>query len=113
MSFVSTGFVFYCFLTVVLYYLVPQKLKWLILLIASYIFYALNNLYALIFIVASTFVSYIIALRLSSIANICEEKRNATTDKQERKTIKIHYNTIKKRYLILALFFLYRYSCRP
>lgn len=105
MSFVSTGFVFYCFLTVVLYYLVPQKVKWLILLIASYVFYALNNLYALIFIVASTFVSYIIALRLSSITDICEEKRNATNDKQERKNIKKHFSSIKKRYVTFALFF--------
>ena len=105
MSFVSTGFVFYVLLAVFLFYTVPQKLKWILLLIASYIFYALNNANALIFILASTIVSYIIGLKLSSLSSRCEEKRNETADKAERKNIKNHFNALKRRYVFLALFF--------
>lgn len=98
MSFVSTGFVLFFLLTAVVFYAVPQRFKWIVLLCSSYIFYALNNVKALVFIIASTLISYLAARKFSSIAAECEEKRNATDDKAERKEIRNHYDKIKKRY---------------
>ena len=69
MSFVSTGFVFFCALTVLIYYLVPQKAKWVVLLAASYIFYALNDFKAIIFIFSSTLASYICSIYISKITD--------------------------------------------
>ena len=103
MSFVSTGFVLFCFLTAVLYYAVPQKYKWIVLLAASYVFYALNNVKALAFIVASTLISYIAARKMTAIATECDEKRSATTDKAERKVIRNRYDAKKKRFAVLGI----------
>ncbi len=103
MSFVSTGFVLFFLLTGVLYYALPQKAKWIVLLSASYVFYALNNFKALIFIVLSTLISFLVARKLQAIISECEEKRALTEDKEERKQIRTKYNKIKKRYVTLGV----------
>ena len=88
MSFVSTGFVFFCALAVLIYYIVPQKAKWIVLLTASYIFYALNNFKAIIFIVSSTLASYICSLCISKIADKYDAVLKTIEDKTERKKLK-------------------------
>lgn len=105
MTFISTGFVLFFLLTATVFYAVPQKIKWVVLLCASYIFYALNNPRALIFIILSTTISFFIADKLSTINSECEEKRSKTEDKQQRKEIRTHYNAIKKRFISLGVVF--------
>ena len=41
MSFVSYSFVAFVLLCLLLYYILPQKFRWIILLLSSYIFYFL------------------------------------------------------------------------
>ena len=103
MSFVSTGFVLFFLLTALIYYVVPQKFKWLVLLCASYAFYALNNAKSLVFIIASTLISFFVAKKISSISEECEQRRSATSDKTERKEIRNQYKKIKKRYASLGI----------
>lgn len=103
MSFVSTGFVLFCLLTAIVYYAVPQKCKWVVLLCSSYIFYALNSVKALAFIVLTTLISFLVARKFSLIQAECDQKRSEVTDKQERKEIRNHYDKIKKRYSALAI----------
>ena len=68
MSFTSTGFVLFICAVAVVYYAVPQKRRWITLLVASYAFYALSNVKALSFIVLSTAVSFFTARKISDIA---------------------------------------------
>ena len=103
MSFVSTGFILFFLLTAVVYYAVPQRGKWIVLLCASYVFYALNNAKALVFIMASTLISFLAAKKFSSISAECEKKRSETSDKAERKEIRNHYDKIKKRFAVLGI----------
>ena len=105
MSFVSTGFVLFFLLTAVIYYAVPQRGKWIVLLCASYAFYALNNTKALVFIIASTLISFFAAKKFTAISAECDKKRSETTDKTERKEIRNHYDSIKKRYATAGVIF--------
>ncbi len=105
MSFVSTGFVFFCAFVVITYYLVPQRVKWIVLLFASYVFYALNNVKAICFIFFSTLVSYLSALCVSKIAGNYDEKLKLLADKFERKKLKKECKSKKKLLAVLGLTF--------
>ena len=105
MSFVSTGFVFFCALVVLIYYLVPQKGKWIVLLAASYIFYALNNFKATIFIFSSTLASYICSLCISKIADKYDAVLKSIEDKAERKKLKAECKSKKKTVAAIGLVF--------
>ena len=105
MSFVSTGFVFFCALVAVAYYLVPKKIKWIVLLFASYVFYALNNVKAIIFIFLSTLVSYLSAVNISKISDTYDGKLETIEDKTERKNLKKECKSKKKLIAGLGLSF--------
>ena len=105
MSFVSTGFVFFCALVVLIYYLVPQKGKWIVLLAASYFFYALNNYKAIIFIFSSTLASYACSLCISKIADKYDAVLKSIEDKAERKKLKAECKSKKKFIAAIGLVF--------
>ena len=54
MLFTSLPFVLFLAATLLLYYIIPKKLQWGFLLVASYVFYALADLRYLIFIMTTT-----------------------------------------------------------
>ncbi len=105
MSFVSTGFVFFCVLVVAAYYLVPQKRKWIVLLLANYVFYALNNVKAILFIFSSTLISYLSAVYISKISDNYDIKLKLLEDKIERKNLKKECKSKKKLIASLGLVF--------
>lgn len=62
MSLVSNTFVLFVMAAVVLYYLAPQKLQWVVLLVCSYLYYLSGNAEYVIFILFSTVVTYAFAV---------------------------------------------------
>lgn len=62
MSLVSNTFVLFVLAAVILYYLAPRKIKWVILLAFSYLYYLSGNAGYVIFILFSTVVTYSFAL---------------------------------------------------
>ena len=58
MSLTSFNFLVFLAITVVLYYIVPKRFQWLLLLIASYAFYLFSSVKAVFFILATTVISY-------------------------------------------------------
>ncbi|NLF47620.1 MAG: MBOAT family protein, partial [Clostridiales bacterium] len=58
MSFVSGQFLLFVAVVVVLFYVVPQKYKWVLLLVASYSFYLFGGVKPVIFILLSTFSTF-------------------------------------------------------
>lgn len=103
MSFVSTGFVIYVALTAIIYYSLPQKYKYISLLAASYIFYALNDIRAIFFIVMTTFISYASGLTMQTFSNKCARRLESVTEKSLRKAIKNECKIAKKRIAAVAL----------
>ncbi len=62
MSFNSLVFLIFLVTVLVLYYVLPHRVRWIMLLIASYIFYAYWNFYLIFLILSTTLVSYLAGL---------------------------------------------------
>ena len=62
MSLVSNLFLIFVALSLLVYYIVPQKLQWIVLLVFSYIYYLAGGVRYVGFILFSTLVTWGIAL---------------------------------------------------
>ena len=91
MSFISLSFLLFP-----IYFITPGKYKWILLLIASYVFYSFANIKFLFFLLISTISTYLIALILGRI-----------NDKESRLPISLKQNflekNLKKIILIIGL----------
>ncbi len=99
-----TSYLFLLFLTVLflVYFTVPKKVQWMVLLAASYIFYAFAGLGCLVFIAATTLTSYLVA-RLMAANRTHEEQEIVTRAGEWEKEKKKAYRAAekKKRFRIL------------
>ena len=106
MLFTSLQFVGFLCLTVLLYYLVPKKGQWILLLAASYAFYAFANWRYLFFIAVTTVTVYFAARLIDAnhkkqAAYLAEHK--GALSKEERSAYK---DGMKKKRFALFLVFL-------
>lgn len=76
MSFISVEFIIFALIVFPLYFLIPQRYRWLYLLIASYVFYGYWEVTYLILIIFSTIVDYTVALAIdrTPIENISRRR---------------------------------------
>lgn len=81
MSFISVGFFMFIIGTAIIYYILPKRIRWCILLLMSLSFYAISSIKGLMFVAFTVITSYIAALFMYK----CDEKR------------------IRKRWLIVCL----------
>lgn len=94
MTYTSDDFLLFLGLTVFLYYLIPKKFKkyqWVVLLIASYAFYLSTGIAQVIFIVASTIITYVSTILMQKIRIKNKEQIAAlpeTITKEEKKAVK-------------------------
>lgn len=58
MGFTSVAFLGFLALTLLVYYLIPQRFRWAVLLAASYAFYLLNGVKQVVFLIFTTVVTY-------------------------------------------------------
>ena len=104
MDFISGSFVlFLCVLTAV-YYLVPRRVQWIVLLCGSVFFYAFAGWRSLLYILLATGNTYTFALLLDKTAARQEERYAAvrdTLDKEARKALRA--NDKKKRARLLTV----------
>ena len=106
MQFTSFSFLACLAVLLVVYYLIPKKTQWILLLIASYGFYALAGIEYLAFILFSTittyFAAYLIGRRLSKQdAFLAENKQTMSRD--ERKAYKAKIKQGNRVFMILCL----------
>lgn len=104
MLFTSYEFLFFLAIIFLLYYIIPKKLQWSFLLLASYLFYFLANPYYLLYIMATTLTVYL-------TARVIERKKERFKDwynnqkkqlgKEEKKLLK---EREKKKEFHLLLF---------
>ena len=102
MLFTSYEFLAFALALTVLYYVVPKKSQWWLLLVASYIFYGLAGPEYLIFIASITLLTYVIARIIGNMAikedAYVQNNRNTLT-KDERKA----YRALQKRKRLTVL----------
>ena len=72
-TFISFYFIFFVFALVLLYYVLPQKIRWTVLLCGSILFYSIAGIHPLITILLTALITYLAAMLIES------------TDKKERR----------------------------
>jgi len=86
----------------VIYQIMPKKLRWLVLLISSYIFFFSVKKWVVIYIIATTIFTYIITIGITKIQNECN-KKTCDCDRKEKKVITLKYKKKTKLLLILGI----------
>lgn len=102
MSYSSLGFLVFTAITCIFYFILPQKCRWTVLLVASITFYAINSKLLTVFILLSTAVLFVFA-RLIDKQNRLYKERKKQLQKDERKALKAKTDRIKKVYIAFAI----------
>ena len=109
MGFTSLAFLVFLAVVLTLYYLVPRRFQWVLLLIASYAFYLISGIPQVLFLLGTTAVTYFSGLWMQKVRNqykarLAENLDLEKAEKQRRKKLadaKIH--RIKVWTLVLDL----------
>ena len=106
MSFVSIQFLLFLFGVFVLYYIIPKKFQWVLLLVCSYGFYLYGGVKPVVFILLTTITTYFAAKWMDRMEQqykgyIAEHK--AKMEKEEKKKLKALNKMKKKRVLVSVL----------
>lgn len=91
MLFTSYEFIAFSAILLLLYYLIPKKAQWCLLLVASYVFYCLASPRYLIFIAVITVTSFITARivgQMKAAEDSYVNKKQGTISKEQRKAIR-------------------------
>ncbi len=110
MLFVSYEFIAFTIALFVLYYLLPKKWQWPLLLIASYAFYWIANPYYLIFIGTTTVTAFAAGVMMERAQNRCDlaiksAKADGSYTSDLKKSLKAKAKSSKWRILLLSMLF--------
>ncbi len=109
MDFVSLSFLVFSAVVCITYFAVPKNMRWITLLIASYIFYYINSKWLVVVLFGETLVTFAIGLIIAQIykkrdAEIAE--RGSSLAFAEKRQIKAAYLKKAKLFLVLGVLFL-------
>lgn len=102
MSITSLVFIIFVALCAVIYYLVPKRAQWVVLLVASLIFYALSSTVLTAFMLASTVTIYLGALGIQKLSDEFKAKKKEL-EKAERKALKAAVKKKQKTVLTIIV----------
>ena len=106
MAFTSFSFLLFAAAVILAYYLVPQRLQWWVLLIASYAFYFTAGPEYLVFILLTTVTTYLAARKMGDAlakqdAYLAEHKKEMS--REEKKEFKARVKSANRRWMIGCL----------
>lgn len=107
MLFTSFAFVLFASLAALLYFVVPGRIQWCVLLVASYLFYLFAGWEYIFFLLYTTTVSYLTARIMQKCADAEDayvEANRDTLDKTARKAYRAKEKKKRFRILLLGLF---------
>lgn len=97
MTFTSIYFIMFICIVSLIYFLVPKKYRWMVLLAASYLFYWLNSHLLLLIMFASTVVTWLTGHIISICVCKAETEAEAHKDEWSKKDKKAFLNENKKK----------------
>lgn len=106
MLFTTYRFILFLLLVFAVYYLIPKKYQWMLLLLASYIFYAFAGLGYLVYILATTISTYVTGRKLEKIQSLQNDfikQKKEELSREERKNFKAMMKKKQRRWLVLCL----------
>ena len=106
MLFVSYAFFGFLIVLFLVYYLIPQRFQWQVLLLASYLFYCVSGIKNLMYILVTTITVYIGAIYIEH--NALQQKKylnehQTEMTKEERKAYRERRGKTRFRWLIVGL----------
>lgn len=106
MKFVSLSFMLFVIAVAIVYFAMPKKYRWTVLLAGSYVFYWINSSWLLGVLLAETFVTFYIAKAIQksndiSASYLAENKGSMSSE--ERKAYKAKSTQKKKRILTVGI----------
>lgn len=108
MLFTSSRFILFLLGLFILYYIVPRKFRWMLLLAASYLFYYIAGPKYLIYIAATTVTAYLTSRKLGKLSQVqadyLKEKKEELS-REERKAYKAKMKARQRGWLALCLVF--------
>jgi len=104
MSYTSLIYLVFLSVTCLVYYLFPQKVRWVVLFIANIVFYAASGLDNLLYIAGAIIVTYVIALQIGKLHKEFKQlKKSGEYDRSQLKELKAGYEKRRKKFLVLGL----------
>ena len=105
MSFISVVFIVFLLITTTIYFLVPSKSQWIVLLFASYLFYFTAGIELAVFLLSTTIIVYWAGKALGKLNQEYRDRLKYGTDidKEKRKLLKASVNRRKKRIVAVML----------
>ena len=103
MSIFSAYFVLFLIILSAVYFLIPGKLQWWILLAGNLVFYAWAGPKYLIYILSCTFFTWYAALKIEKYNSELDANLAAAADKEEKKNLRLVYGRRKRNRIIAAL----------
>lgn len=106
MSFISAVFVGFLLTVVIVYYLMPERYQWIVLLSASYVFYFAAGIELAIYLLFTTIIVFFAGNMLGRLNQEYHEnlKCGKDIDKKRKKQLKNFFNKRKKRIVVVMLF---------
>lgn len=108
MLFTSYGFLGFIAILFLLYYSIPKRFQWPLLLAASYLFYAIANPKYLIYIAATTVSTYFAAYKMQQIKERQDDYlaiHKKEMNREEKKAYKQKNKSNQRKWLIFCLLF--------
>ncbi len=106
MNLLSFSFLVFCTVLVALYYLVPKRFQWELLLVFSLFFYATTGVQNLLFILITSSSTYGAARMMQSLSDTQKDwikENRATTNKETRDAYKARIQLQRRTLLVLTL----------
>ncbi|HHX12157.1 MAG TPA: MBOAT family protein, partial [Clostridiales bacterium] len=108
MLFTSYEFLLFLIVLIMVYYAIPKKFQWLLLLIASYIFYAYAGVHYIIYIIGTTLTTYIASININKLqlqqAEYVKNNRESLS-REERKAYRVSMKKKQRTWMVLCLVF--------
>lgn len=102
MSFTSLSFIGFLLVVFVVYFIVPRKVQWVVLLAASCFFYLCAGVKIIFFLLFSTVTTYIAGLLIGRLTNRQKEQRESLS-RAEKKVLNEVFKKKKQRVVAAAL----------
>ena len=80
----SLKFIVFVAVVCCIYFIAPKKIKWVVLLLANYIFYWLCSNWLIVYMLITTLSIYLIGLRIGVIDKHTKEKCKGLQDREQK-----------------------------
>ncbi len=106
MLFTSYRFILFILVLFVVYYIIPKRFQWILLLASSYLFYSFAGFKYLIYILVTTVTTYLVSRRLNLLQTVQAlylKEYKSSMDREERKAYKARMKRRQRKWMSLCM----------